>query len=132
MGRIKDLIILNGRNIYPQDIESTIEQSHPELLPNSCAAFSITSDHREELIVVQEIPRSLAKAVPEIVSSIRDVISKSYQVRAHEVVPVSLRSLPRTTSGKIQRSVCRVSWYADDFKIVAKAEKPPLADFNRV
>ena len=56
-GRLKDLIIIRGRNHYPQDIELTVEQSHPALVPASGAAFSVDVDGEERLVVVQEVER---------------------------------------------------------------------------
>ena len=77
-GRIKDLIIIRGRNHYPQDIELTVEESHPALKTNSGAAFSVEVEAQERLVVVQEItrayPRQLDPPVDEIMSAIRQAV----------------------------------------------------------
>ncbi|MCR4413399.1 MAG: fatty acyl-AMP ligase, partial [Thermoguttaceae bacterium] len=70
-GRIKDLIILRGVNVYPQDIEKTVESSHPYLLPNAGAAFTVEWQGRERLVVVQEIERRRKGDLSEVFNAIR-------------------------------------------------------------
>ena len=106
-GRLKDLIIIRGRNLYPQDIERTVQQSHPKLESAVGAAFSIDVDNEERLIVVQETQRSASVNYVEILSAIREAIAEEYAIQLYAVVVVKHGGVPRTSSGKIQRRACR-------------------------
>jgi phthiocerol/phenolphthiocerol synthesis type-I polyketide synthase C len=121
-GRCKDLIIINGRNFYPQDIELTVSQSHPALRSESCAAFSIELSNEEQLVIVQEVERTFNRnlAVDEVVGTIRAAIAASYEVQARSIVLVESMSIPRTSSGKIQRHVCQSQFLAGVLKVVSE------------
>ena len=111
-GRIKDVIVIRGKNHYPQDIEQTTSFSHQALQTNSCAAFSTEVDDEEKLIVVQEIKRSFLREAEfeKIFGSILSGISRNHEVFPHDIVLIAPNTLPKTTSGKIQRRVCRDLW----------------------
>ena len=107
-GRLKDLIIIRGRNHYPDDIEWTVARSHPSLRACAGAAFSVVSDGEEQLVVVQEIDRQDRQPdVEAIIAAIRCAVMESHDVRVASVLLVRAGQLPRTTSGKIQRFACR-------------------------
>jgi acyl-CoA synthetase (AMP-forming)/AMP-acid ligase II len=107
-GRLKDLIIIRGRNHYPDDIEWTVARSHPSLRAGSGAAFSVVSEGEEQLVVVQEIDRQDRQPdVDAIANAIRSAVMESHDVRVGSVLLVRTGKLPRTTSGKIQRFACR-------------------------
>jgi acyl-CoA synthetase (AMP-forming)/AMP-acid ligase II len=112
-GRIKDMIIIYGNNHYPQDIEATMQSAHPALRRNGGAAFSHV-DHRgvEKLVVVQEVERTQRHQIStdEIEKRIREAISNEHDIAAHEIMLVRPGSIPKTTSGKIQRSLTRQLW----------------------
>jgi len=126
-GRLKDLIIIDGRNVYPHDIEKTAERSHSAIRPGCCAAFSIDLPE-ERLIVAAELDRryhSLFRQsskkpllhartpfceIDDVVRVIRRAVAEEHDVRAHSVVLLKAGSLPRTPSGKLQRHVCRSSY----------------------
>lgn len=103
-GRAKDLVILRGRNYYPQDIELTVQECHPALRPSCVAAFALDTPGGEQLAILQEVKREASDTDPEaLVKQIRRAVSE-----AHEIVPgciVLLRagSILKTSSGKIQR-----------------------------
>ncbi|MEJ8672493.1 hypothetical protein WKI71_41740 [Streptomyces sp. MS1.AVA.1] len=106
-GRAKDLIITNGRNIHPQDIESVSEAADPATGP--CAAFALTDDSgHERIVLVQEIrPLHLNGRSPAVLAGlIRERLARELRL-AVQVVIVGPMSVPRTTSGKIQRSRTR-------------------------
>lgn len=127
-GRIKDVIILNGRNLYPQDIELTVEQAHPAIRPGCCAAFSVEQGGEERLIVLAEINHhyrpedSSAGAEPpplnmqEIVKSVRRAITERHEVRAHEVLLLKIGGILKTSSGKLRRRDCRKAFLQGTLK----------------
>ncbi|QRN95172.1 non-ribosomal peptide synthase/polyketide synthase [Archangium violaceum] len=118
-GRLKDLIILRGRNLYPQDLEQTVEQSHPALRPGSGAAFSVDVGGEERLVVVQEVDaRRQPAPTEEVVGAIRQRLAELHEVQPHAVVLVEPGSTPKTSSGKIQRRACRAAFLEGDLREV--------------
>lgn len=112
-GRIKDLIIIRGMNHYPQDIEHTVERAHPALRQNGGAVFSVPDDRGEEtLVVVQEVERTARNRIDpdEITGIIREAIATEHEVFARHIVLIRPNTLPKTTSGKVQRSLTRKLW----------------------
>jgi amino acid adenylation domain-containing protein len=115
-GRLKDLIIVRGRNLYPQDLELTAGQSHVDLEPGAGAAFSIESDGQEELVIVHELRRGSDAPADEISAAIRQSIAAEYEVSVCDVVLLKPGELPRTTSGKVRRAFCRAQYLAGEPK----------------
>lgn len=110
-GRLKDLIIIRGRNHYPEDIELTVEQSHPALPSNSGAAFSIEVEGQERLVIMIELKRSQRHAsVEEVAAHIRAAIAREHELEVYAVVLLRPGHIPRTSSGKIQRYACRTAF----------------------
>jgi acyl-CoA synthetase (AMP-forming)/AMP-acid ligase II/acyl carrier protein len=108
-GRIKEVMIVNGRNIYPQDIEGTVQHAHDALKPAGGAVFSIDREDGEAIVVVQEIERSwLATANrEELVSRISEAVFREHDLAVAEVVLTKPETVPKTSAGKIQRVLCR-------------------------
>lgn len=107
-GRLKDLIIIRGRNLYPQEIELTVESAHPALRPTCGAAFSIELDREEQLVVVQELDRQHRDAnIEEVLAAIRRAVVEEHEVQPYAVVLIRTLSIPKTSSGKIQRRACK-------------------------
>lgn len=108
-GRLKDIIIIQGRNHYPQDIELTVEKSHPALRPGCGATFAVEFKGEQQLVVVQEVERSYLRRlnIDEVVGNIRQAVSVEHEIRVHTVVLVKTGTIPKTSSGKIQRQTCR-------------------------
>ena len=122
-GRIKDLIIIDGYNYYPQDIELTVEQSHTSLLPNCCAAFSVDVGSEERLVIVAEVElRQLRHDqsidVETIVQSIRRTVAKYHDLGVYAVLLLKPGTLPKTSSGKIQRHVCRDNFLSGSLDVI--------------
>ena len=120
-GRIKDLIIIRGINRYPQDIEETVQDCHAALRRNCGAAFSVPGrEDQEQLVVVQEVERTFRRetAIEEIIGSIREAIAREHEVAAREIVLIRPGSLPKTTSGKIQRHLTRHMFLAGSLSLV--------------
>jgi acyl-CoA synthetase (AMP-forming)/AMP-acid ligase II len=131
-GRIKDLIIVDGRNVYPEDVERSVEQAHPEVRPGCCAAFSVVSDAVEDLVLVVEVEVSaMAQAVAaggersvvlgELVQRIKATVSAEHEARVRDVVLVRVGSIPKTSSGKLQRSACRAAFLANTLPLLGAA-----------
>jgi acyl carrier protein len=128
-GRLKDVIIIRGRNHYPQDIEQSAEGAHPAVLPG--AAFAVTDDDGEHLVVVHQIDRQFRDADHHhIVQAMRRAIVEQHELDPHAIVLIRQTSLPITSSGKVQRNLCREQYLADELKVVHKwvsavGRKPP-------
>jgi acyl-CoA synthetase (AMP-forming)/AMP-acid ligase II len=124
-GRHKDLVIIAGRNHYPQDIEWTVERSHPAIRPSGCAAFSIDVAGQEQVVVVAEIQRSFQTAIladdavppttsacgvprpaSDVVQAIRQAMARQHDLQVYAVSLLKAGSLPKTSSGKMQRHAC--------------------------
>ncbi|MYX09101.1 AMP-binding protein [Streptomyces sp. SID8375] len=109
-GRWKDLIILDGRNLYPQDIEYTVEKSHPALHAAGAAAFSVDRDGREQLVVLVETNPQVSASGVDLPARVRAAVGEGHDVTPAEVCVVARRTLHMTTSGKIQRRACKQSY----------------------
>jgi len=109
-GRLKDLIIIDGANHYPQDIERTVGTSHPDLAPTDCAAFSVDADGAEALVVVAGIPPSSRIAAPDLDRAIRAAVSEYHDLRIYDLLLVQRGAIPKTPSGKIRRHACRAAY----------------------
>jgi long chain fatty acid CoA FadD26 len=100
IGRIKDLLIIDGRNIYPDDIEATVI----DITRGRVAAVSVPDDSGEKLVVLAELRTYDKAALPELKSQVTAMVSRTHAVRVAEVVLLESGSLPITTSGKVRRS----------------------------
>jgi acyl-CoA synthetase (AMP-forming)/AMP-acid ligase II len=118
-GRLKDLIIIGGRNIYPEDLERTAEQSHPLLRPSCCAAFSVEVDGEERVIIAQEVERRYRDTdADEVRRAIRRAVMEQNDVRLYAVLLLRAGRIPKTSSGKIQRHACHDSYLAGNLDVV--------------
>ena len=112
-GRIKDLVIVRGINHYPQDIEHTVQALHPAFRQNCGAVFSVPDEQGEEtLVVVQEIERSERNKIDpaEMKGLIREGVTDQHELFARHIALIRPGALPKTTSGKVQRSLARRLW----------------------
>jgi acyl transferase domain-containing protein/acyl-CoA synthetase (AMP-forming)/AMP-acid ligase II/NADPH:quinone reductase-like Zn-dependent oxidoreductase/acyl carrier protein len=117
-GRLKDLIIIRGSNHYPQDLEHTVERSHRALRPACGAAFSMDVDGAERLVIVQEVKDRASVPYEDVVAAIRRALTESHEVHPDAVILIEPRSIPRTSSGKIQRYACREAFLAGTLDVV--------------
>jgi len=121
-GRLKDLIILRGRNLYPQDIEQAVERVHPRIRPGCCAAFSLEVEEEERLAVAAEVePRGEVMDMAALVMAIRRAVAEEYGAHVHAVLLLKPRSIPKTTSGKIQRHACRLGFLEGTLEVVERS-----------
>jgi acyl-CoA synthetase (AMP-forming)/AMP-acid ligase II len=135
-GRLKDLIIVHGQNYYPQDIERTVERSHSALRPCCSAVVSVPINGEERLVAIAEVERSYQRAresagtnfsssgamqndigpmstdaeasdtLQQIAAAIRREVAAEHELPLHAVVLVRATTIPKTSSGKIQRHLC--------------------------
>ena len=155
-GRLKDVIIIRGRNHYPQDIESTIETSHEALIPNHSAAFCLEIDGEEKLVITAEVERRYRQrrqpketqqqfeererqirerrkeninpgfelsldsppVFQEILANVRKNVSKKHGLQVHALCLLRFGSIPKTSSGKIQRHACRQGFLGNTLDVV--------------
>jgi acyl-CoA synthetase (AMP-forming)/AMP-acid ligase II/acyl carrier protein len=122
-GRIKDLIIFHGRNYYPQDIEQTVEQSHPALRPGRTVAFAVSTADQEKLVVAQEIRPQYQNGLDtnEVIQTIRQAILQENGIQPDIILLLEKESLPKTSSGKIQRYLCRQQFLSNELNIIAQS-----------
>ena len=132
-GRIKDMIIIHGRNLFPEDVEQVVENAHPAVQPHGSIAMSLNDEPDEKLIVVAEadirscqLPKnsrrikSTSKAgiqhnapnppssyLAEIRNAIQNAVANQCDVRVHQVLIIKMHTLPKTSSGKKRRDECR-------------------------
>lgn len=120
-GRLKDLIIIRGRNHYPQDIERTVEQSHPALRPSCGVAFSVDVSAEERLVIVQEVERQYKDLhVDDVVETMRQAVAEQHELQIYAVVLVKIGSIPKTSSGKLQRRACREGYLTGTLNVIGE------------
>ena len=132
-GRLKDMIVIKGRNHYPQDIEKTVEETNPWIRPSCVASFSVDIQGEEKLVVVAEVERRywssnrLANkkqddsasdiiSVKDLTQAIKREISKNHDLQVYTTMLLKPGSLPKTSSGKIQRHACRSDFLANSLE----------------
>lgn len=125
-GRLKDLLIVRGRNYYPQDVEMTVESTHPALRAGGGAVFSVTENNVEQLVVVHEVQRREIDGVDwnDIIKAIRTNVAREHGIRAHAVVLIRRATISKTSSGKIMRSETRRQFLTNELQIVAEWRAP--------
>jgi acyl-CoA synthetase (AMP-forming)/AMP-acid ligase II/acyl carrier protein len=119
-GRIKDLIIIRGRNHYPQDLELTAEACHPAMRPGCSAAFPVDADGEERLVVVMEVDRNKLTEPAAAIDALRRAIAQAHEVTPGTVVLIPAGGLPKTSSGKVQRRACRAMYLAGELEVLAE------------
>ena len=129
-GRIKDLIIVYGKNHYPQDIEYSLLHSsfHDQL--GKCAAFVIQNGHEYQLTVMCEIKdkRIAKQQQDQLFNSIFELIYQIHQLETHTIVLIPLKAMPHTTSGKIRRNFCRSHLLDNTIPVIARWELAQIGD----
>lgn len=114
-GRLKDLIVVDGRNHYPQDLEATVQETHPAVRRDRLAAFGVAGTSGERVVVVAEHARTTSLAeidVPALVRDVRAAVSGRHGVRLADVLLVPPGTVPRTSSGKVSRALTRERYLA--------------------
>ena len=120
-GRMKDVIIIRGRNYYPEDIEHAVNGADPAFRPECCAAFSIDFDDKEQLVVVQEIePRLRHLDADASLRAIRRVVATQFDLEVFAIVLAKAGEISKTSSGKTQRSASRARFQSGELQELAR------------
>lgn len=140
-GRLKDMIIVRGVNRYPQDIEATVEAADPRLRTSGAAAFAVELWDREQLVIVCEVERGPNVDLSRLTEVVRQAVAAEHEVMVDVVVLVRANSIPKTSSGKVQRRACRENYLQGRLLVVDSwnaaetsqtrsfsPESPPLED----
>ncbi|GAA1289432.1 hypothetical protein GCM10009609_65950 [Pseudonocardia aurantiaca] len=121
-GRCKDLLIVGGRNHYPQDIEATIEESHEAIRKSCVAAFAVDDGGEERVVVVAGAGQgavgpgeNAAAKRAEIVKAAAVAVAAEHGIQLHDVAMVGPNAVPKTSSGKLRRAACRSSYLAGEY-----------------
>lgn len=126
VSRIADLIVVWGRNIYPDDVELAVQEGSPTFRSGAGAAFAIDRGATEGMVMVQEVYRTARDIdTNALLLEARRAITSEFEMAPAAVVLVRDSSLPRTSSGKIQRRRCRELYLADELKVLAAWPDPP-------
>lgn len=125
-GRLKDVIIIRGRNHYPQDIERTVAHCHPALEGGRGAAFSVERSGEERLIVAQEVRRSHLRNLDAeaVLDLVRQAVAEQHDLEVDCALLLRTASIPTTTSGKVRRRACRDGYLSGDLDVVARWQRP--------
>jgi acyl-CoA synthetase (AMP-forming)/AMP-acid ligase II/3-oxoacyl-(acyl-carrier-protein) synthase/acyl carrier protein len=124
VGRLNDLMVVRGRNVYPDDVERTAEAAHPGLRPGCGAAFAVESDGSEAVVVVQELDDRRRDEADAAVAAIRRALGAEQEIHPHAVVLVARGTLPKTSSGKKRRFEARERFVAAELDVVAEWRLP--------
>ena len=109
-GRFKDLIIVRGRNHYPQDIEHTVVGVSSAIRPGTCAAFSVDSGSEEKVVLILEMPRPRPERLDMLAGDIRQAVVGAHELQVSTIVVVRPGAIPKTSSGKARRLECRAQY----------------------
>jgi acyl-CoA synthetase (AMP-forming)/AMP-acid ligase II/3-oxoacyl-(acyl-carrier-protein) synthase/acyl carrier protein len=118
-GRLKDLLIINGANHYPHDIEATVEAASPDVRASFVAAFPVERDGAERLVVAAELSRRSADTAA-VIAAIRDEVSREHGVACDAIVLLPKGSILKTSSGKVQRRACKTTFVEGGFEPIAQ------------
>jgi amino acid adenylation domain-containing protein len=119
-GRSKDLLIVRGRNHYPQDLEATAGRSHPALRIGGAAAFAV-EEEGARLVLVHEMERRAKAPLQEVAAAIRQAVAAEHEVEIGEVVLVRADAVPKTSSGKVRRRACRDLYLAGELPVLVRS-----------
>ena len=127
-GRRKDLIIIRGENRYPQDIEWTVEACHPAIRPGGITAFSVAGDAGEQLVIAAEATEGDAEQAAGAIAAIRRAVAQAHELAVSAIVLLAPGTLPKTSSGKLQRAACRDGFASGELRGFAEWREPIASD----
>lgn len=128
-GRTKDLLIIDGANHYPQDIEATAQAAHPALAQDASAAIMVNDDGHDKLVLLQEVRRTARHDVDgdAVYRAVAGAISEGHMLAIDRLVLLRPGSIPKTSSGKIQRSKCRENYEAAALSVIGQWPTPTVS-----
>ncbi|GAB5522533.1 MAG: fatty acyl-AMP ligase [Roseivirga sp.] len=115
-GRLKNLLIIDGKNHYPQDIERTVAEAHEAILPAGAAVFPLEQADMEKVVVLAEVHRKLESSSAEVKQHILKAVSERHELHAHDIKLMLPGSIPKTTSGKVKHFLCRQQYVSGSLK----------------
>src|SRR5262249_11203299 len=129
-GRLKDLLVIDGKNHYPQDLELSAERAHSAVRPGCVAAFSVDGHEvggagGEQPVVVAEVPLEAAADAAEICAAVRAAVGSEHGLSLRSVVLVAPGGIPKTSSGKIQRRACRAAHLQGTLRVLGDTSSAP-------
>jgi len=124
-GRLKDLIILRGRNYYPHDIEHTVEETDAILRPGCGVVVAVPDEGEERVVVLQEVRAELLPGpeADELARKIQKAVTREHGLSPSRILLLSPGSIPKTSSGKVRRSASR--------KLFQDGALSPIAEWRR-
>lgn len=126
-GRLKETILLRGRNLYPYDIEQTVQDASPLLIRDRGAAFAVIEDEEERLVVVQELRRDERSTDRQaLIGEILRAVAEMHEVEVEAVVLIRAGTLLLTSSGKIRRLSMRDAFLAGELAVLAEWRRPTV------
>jgi acyl-CoA synthetase (AMP-forming)/AMP-acid ligase II len=131
-GRLKDLLIIRGRNHYPQDLEATVRQCHPALALGEGTAFTVESDGEAQLVLVHEVKPAARAQASELLTAIRQAIATGHGLKPVAIALIKWGSLPKTSSGKVQRAACRTAYMDGALDVVELERRLPAVSRSAV
>lgn len=129
-GRSKELIIIRGRNYYPQDIERAVDGVHPALRTGCLAAFGLSDGSEEKVGLIAEVREPRKTDFEDVVQAIRQAVSEKIQVKVHSIGLVPKDGVPKTSSGKIQRRLSQAQFQSRKLKLVHQWHDAGKAGLN--
>ncbi|MDO3635516.1 fatty acyl-AMP ligase [Mycolicibacterium arseniciresistens] len=125
-GRLKDLLIANGRNLYPQDIEEFVQDVHPAVAGSRGCAVAVDVDDAERLVLIQAIKTELLgdTSCAELAAAVRTAVARGFEIPAPGVVFVERGGIHLTTSGKVQRASMRDAFLKGELTDIVYEERP--------
>lgn len=119
-GRLKDLVIVHGCNHYPQDIEATAAKSHPGVRGGWGAVFTVQDGPEQKLVIILELERRHRAEAAQVIDAVRRDVTREHELVVNSIVLVRAGSIPKTSSGKIQRHVCRDAFLDRSLEVEAE------------
>lgn len=121
-GRAKELIILAGANHYPEDLEWSVEDSHPAVRGRGSVAFAVDDGREEKLVMACELERGDWQ-IPEVFAAVRRTVAELHEVEVQTVLLLRRGTIPKTSSGKLQRSACRDAFLNQELEIIERWDR---------
>ena len=119
-GRLKDMLIIHGHNLYPQDLERTVTEADSAFIPHGCAAFALERAGETRVVIFAEITSTAKNQAAALFKAAQHALAAEYDLTPYDIVLLRAHTLPKTSSGKVQRQACRQAYERQDFKALAQ------------